>query len=538
MKKQTSAKPDLFYYITFALLVLTEAVLIAFVHARASMLTDSDAASELLLGRILADEGKLMTTSWYYSTEVRVCGVQIVYALLFRFLQSWHMVRVLSTLIFHVLLLVSLWYLCRQSGLGRMFPLAGLCLLLPLSRDYFMFMIFGCYYIPYVAISFFTVGMALGYVREKGRRRTLLLVLACILAAVAGLGGLRQVAQLYVPLVATAALLFFMNWYRSGWKESIDGTAGRLLLFTGLCFLTSGIGYVINSAVIARIYSFESWDEVIFQDFDLGRLLITCNGVLHAFGYVSGPLGLHSLGHNAICALLLVLLLYLTVSCIRHWHEQILPGFLALFMVVNLAVLLVLNSFTNMLLTERYLIPVLIFVPVIALHGVRIADFGKLPRRTGAVLTAVMCALVCAKGAFLTENMYHVDRNWEVRKVTAFLEDAGYHSGYATFWNGNLLTELTDGDLEMYVWYLADPDGIGMEQTESVDDLYAWLQKKSHFEAPPEGRVFILLGKKEQKRCKFRRSLSEEDIVFKSDNYTVYGYESYAAMKQILDGKD
>ena len=86
----------------------------------------------------------------------------------------------------------------------------------------------------------------------------------------------------------------------------------------------------------------------------------------------------------------------------------------------------------------------------------------------------------------------------------------------------------------MYVWYLTDADGIGMEQTESVDDLYAWLQKKSHFETPPEGRVFVLMGKKEMQHCRFRRGFSEEDIVFHTDRYTVYGYESYEDMKEAL----
>ena len=64
--------------------------------------------------------------------------------------------------------------------------------------------------------------------------------------------------------------------------------------------------------------------------------------------------------------------------------------------------------------------------------------------------------------------------------VAGWLEDQGYTRGWATFWQANVITELTDGAIEMW-------------QTEDLASLQMrpWLQKTSHA-APPEGRAFVL----------------------------------------------
>ena len=53
--------------------------------------------------------------------------------------------------------------------------------------------------------------------------------------------------------------------------------------------------------------------------------------------------------------------------------------------------------------------------------------------------------------------------------------DNGYTEGYATFWNGNAMTELTNGKLD--VWTL-----------QSLDEDYVpnWLQRKDHLTTDPQ----------------------------------------------------
>ena len=60
---------------------------------------DADMASEQLLANLLAQEGGVMSTNWYYSTELRVLNTQLVMAPLFRLFTSWHTVRVVGSVV-------------------------------------------------------------------------------------------------------------------------------------------------------------------------------------------------------------------------------------------------------------------------------------------------------------------------------------------------------------------------------------------------------------------------------------------------------
>ena len=65
-------------------------------------------------------------------------------------------------------------------------------------------------------------------------------------------------------------------------------------------------------------------------------------------------------------------------------------------------------------------------------------------------------------------------------EVADWLHEQGYTRGYATFWQANVITELTDGAIEM--WQVEDLASLAMRP---------WLQKTSHA-SPPEGRTFVL----------------------------------------------
>lgn len=78
-----------------------------------------------------------------------------------------------------------------------------------------------------------------------------------------------------------------------------------------------------------------------------------------------------------------------------------------------------------------------------------------------------------------TKSHYRAsEANYE--RTAQWLVQNGYTQGFATFWNGNLLTEASDGQLDMYVLW-------GW----TSDELAQWLQKKSHLEQLPEGKVFV-----------------------------------------------
>ena len=54
-------------------------------------IVDSDLASEMMLTKILNQEGSILSHSWYYSTELRVVNMQWFYRLgLLLFPDDWH----------------------------------------------------------------------------------------------------------------------------------------------------------------------------------------------------------------------------------------------------------------------------------------------------------------------------------------------------------------------------------------------------------------------------------------------------------------
>jgi len=87
------------------------------------------------------------------------------------------------------------------------------------------------------------------------------------------------------------------------------------------------------------------------------------------------------------------------------------------------------------------------------------------------------------------------------------LEEQGYRNGYATFWNANILTELSDGTID--VWCV---DTFG-PRTPQSPDLYRWLQLRSHDHALPTGRTFL---------------------VWTTQEYDLYAKEDFAYLGELL----
>ena len=86
---------------------------------------DADMASEQLLANLLAQEGSVMSTSWYYSTELRVLNTQLVMAPLFRLFTSWHTVRVVGSVVLILLYLAAWFWFGRSAKLNSTMPAAG-----------------------------------------------------------------------------------------------------------------------------------------------------------------------------------------------------------------------------------------------------------------------------------------------------------------------------------------------------------------------------------------------------------------------------
>ena len=135
---------------------------------------DSDMASELALASHLAEEGKLISGTWVYSTEVRVLSTQLIFTpLMALFPHDWRLVRTLGCLILQGILAASAYFCGRALGADKKFSLlfAGLSIS-ACSVVYAQMVTIGAYYVPHAVLTNLCVGMTARLMRmEKGGRR-------------------------------------------------------------------------------------------------------------------------------------------------------------------------------------------------------------------------------------------------------------------------------------------------------------------------------------------------------------------------------
>ena len=108
-----------------------------------------------------------------------------------------------------------------------------------------------------------------------------------------------------------------------------------------------------------------------------------------------------------------------------------------------------------------------------------------------------------------------------------FLVQNGYQDGYASFWDGNVMTELTDGTLN--VWTLTP---------NSVPELRPWLQVTSHLQTPPQGKIFFVIskweayGERQPTTQALADAMPEDALIYEDETVKIYGFASDEAMRQ------
>ena len=515
-------------YIEWAIFAGTLLILCFFLARYTVYTLDSDAASELVFAKHLADQGgAIMSKNWYYSTEIEFLSDQLAFELMFFFTDNWRIVRLGGTLLLIALLLVSLRYFCRKMELKKSFPLLAALMLLPLSRSYFDITFKFAYYIQFIATGFVVLGAAAQFIGEPGPRKYPAQVLAALLSLAAGVLGFRMLLTLYIPL-ALAALLYL-------WLNKAPAGSGKLLAGAGIPIGVALIGCLINQTVIVKQYTFHDYTTLNFTDFSLKGLEKIINSLLTILGYRSGEnvFG-QALLPGALSGLLLLLCLYCGVYILAHRDsfspaQQIAAGYY-LSAIVVLGLLYCLTDMQHM--NYHSIQAALHGLPLLFMCFGRRELFGKAGRR---ILLGLMCfALLCS--ALHYNEMRKEDKTRALREAAQFLAQSDYKKGYASFWIGNLATELSNGEAEIWVW-----NDIGLAELSDPDNIVTWLQSKSH-DRPPEGKVFILLTANEAYYCNFTRAFTQENVIFTTagyepgavDEYIIYGFDSYEEMRSLF----
>lgn len=491
---------------------------------------DSDFAGEMIFSRLISQEKGIFTQSWYYSTEINLLHTPLVMAPLFWIFTDWHVIRVVTGAILFLLLLVSYFYFCRQAGHNKWHILFASILILPFGWSYLKYILFGYYYANYIMISFFCLGMIyrLGNPQKK-KGRAAVWTIYLILSFLAGLGTIRQLIVFFYPLCLAGLilLLIFMKDEISLGQVTLMESIKKFLkaapkntyfrYFFTMCAgaLIASIGYVMNVLVLRNIYSFNSYDHTEFVEIDFNRLGEIFTGHFYVLGYEKHREILSVFGINNMLSLILVVILavmlFLMVKNIKHYKttSQVSIMYLTCALLFNLFIYV----FSN-LYAERYILPYLVFFIVILNIFMEEYDATVHIRRwTGTVVMGIILFTSLVQyGQWIGAENEH-----DKSDLLAFIEDRDYEFGMASFWNCNIIMELTNGRVTMRNVYTAKWDTLENEH---------WLEIKSYEHLVSEKPMFILLNAKEYEKNKELPHFAEEYLAYEDGTYYLFEYDS------------
>ena len=504
-----------FHKLTLILLMISFVTLILFLNMYMDATCNSDDAGELILGKLLAEQRSFLSKDWFYSTELRVLNNQIIYALIFRLTNNFHYVRLISNIVLYCILLGSLYLFCHEAKLKKYFCYLALALILPYSIENYHILLRGAYYIPHITISLIIMYCMFGIYNENTGIKSIYLWISVIIAILGGLGGLRQVLILTLPLCLAIWTYLILNPRIS--QKLV------LLYFSIAHLFASFVGMIINKQYLSKIYKFHQYDDLQFTKFSLVHFSDNMlNGILQVLGYNASGKIFSSILINNICAISIGMLIVVSIRVALKKIKQ-LDFSRFYFTYFNLYWIILFSgliSFTNMDFASRYFIPVVYFTFVLFVFLYKNSDNGK---RTLTILLLVIIA-----STFVNyKRLRHVDINNSNRAVVNTILEHGCLNGYASFWQANILTELSNGKIE--VWAL-DYKNKPFDHT----TLVRWLQNKKHDKENPKGKMFLYLKREEIPQFRHRKNLKNEKIIYQNKDVVLYMFDDYNEFSKVM----
>lgn len=488
----------------------------------ASHILNSDISAELVLAKKLADSNRIFTADWYYSTEIRVFYTQIVSLFLFKFIDSWNLVRTLMNFIFFVVLLWSYLFAVKPLNLKkRSVYLSSLFLFIPYSIQYLYIVHIGNSYIPHFIIVFVCVGLLVRLTEQKNKW---LLVLFAVCSFYAGVCGIRFAVVYAIPIVLSAIMKAVIDngcgkgslFSKAAWKSP-----SIWLAFVG--FFTFMAGLMVNVFVLARLAVVGETNDLLMTILNdsgiITRLDNTITGLLNLFGYYDFEKLTSMNGMASLAAVVMfAALLFMCIALVKRYTKLTDMGkyFVLLFLTA-----LFTNTFLFVFVAgtyvPRYYIPMLILiVPCIALYldsqEIMKFDFHKL-------VAVFLVAAMNISGIAACRWCIRTDLNAPFKEVVGFLEENNLNFGLTTFWNTGVPNELSNGRIETVTI-----------REDDITQMYTWLTSKEylHSETWKNSRgneIFLLLDDDIYEKFQELSMVMDGEIIYEENGYKILIYD-------------
>lgn len=487
---------------------------------------DSDMSAEMILADILNKEHSLtgLTTNWIYGSELRVFEMQWFYRIgLALFPHNWHMARTISMALAILLLAYAAWLVFYSIEMQEIGIWAAAFTIFPGGGWYFWQTIYGAYYLPYIYFSLFSFSLIMFATKKKGKRLCLTSTLGVVLLGFAsGLNGIRQLMLFYVPMDLAAGGVLVQRLICTDKGESDNESNGLFAFVISLAATASSFaGYLINSHLLAKKYSFLSFDDIEIAG---GEFLSQIRDYIWSFGFVEGkplmsPVGIASM-FGVIFGIFVVtagIVMLMKISDLTYGQRL-----LVLFSTIG-----VLTSAFVFSYTEwggiQYFMPLVPFGYYLVLLWIYSGSFVFKQTRFFLANAAIIILLITSLGTVYNESrepIHQYRAHPTMNNLVTWLR-GGYTQGAGLFWVSNLVTELSDGDIEMWT---QDPH--------FRDDWFHWLQPMEHMGNKINGKFFYLVDNALLEgefgdeytglRDKFLNDNPGLTEIYRDEEYTVY----------------
>jgi hypothetical protein len=520
--------------ILFVLVVIVSGITSFYI---AYHITDADAASELVLGKLLAEQNRIITTDWYYSSEIRLFNTNLVYMPLSKWIDDWHMVRFLSTLIFQAMLVGSYYYLCRRMKIGTTaFFLSASLMLLPLSDVYGRLVLYQCYYTPCFIFGFLIVGLYLSLLEHHKDfviKQIIRLMVMLALTAMSCMNGFRQLPCTLMPLFLATIWMRIRN--RNILEYSME-LRRRSTKIAGLILVAGIAGLYIYTLILPQYCSSEAVIPSVItmiSGTDIRRLILD---YLSLFGYQQGfalfsIVGLLSLSGAAGAVIMVFLSFSVMFSKAKLSENRLALVLYPISMTMMTLLFLAISGYENY---ARYYLQT--FIWIIPFLGTMLDWNSELPFRiTGKQILAVFVTIL-----FITNgvhyHLYYHDTEHRIPDASSglntdiyntdylnlaveFLEENEYEVGYATHWQANIVTEMTNGRIPMITIQRVYPEYFYLYRD--------WLTNKQYRELSfvEDKAIFILLTRAEANIFSGSELAAYGILAYEDEHFVIFTFD-------------
>lgn len=280
MRMKIIGKSKLLISILLSVLIYCRTVF--FILRHGTKLINSDCAAEIILADLLNKEHALMSTNWFYSTELKILDTNLFFKLgLWLSPDNWNVARtiaVAAALIIIFAVSFSLMHALKASKwCSCLFAAFTIC---PVGPWYGWNVLYNLYYVMHVATTMVTLALFVRFINRKNPvEKKWEIVLLTLISLLAGMVGIRRLMICIVPLWLASIVEYRDRFHRS---------EPRMILKMSYPLFWAMIGFVVYKVGLSKIYSVASTDTQTWYGFSLERIIRCISDLFGLYGWRSG----------------------------------------------------------------------------------------------------------------------------------------------------------------------------------------------------------------------------------------------------------